>query len=125
MVGCGHPIALERDRGVVVRSLAVSSTDSKDADLFSPKGATVDADGKPNDADGDGIADIADTVNGNGGLGLKDSDGDGTPDITDTDDDGDGLTDVIEGLGGIAHVGARRDGQHMRTHRGHGQDVCG
>jgi len=45
------------------------------------------------DADGDGIADLAE--------GDVDIDGDGTPSYLDTDSDGDGLTDMQEHMGGI------------------------
>ncbi|MEM6532486.1 MAG: MYXO-CTERM sorting domain-containing protein [Myxococcota bacterium] len=51
------------------------------------------------DADGDGIADAIDTIDGFGGLPFADADGDGTPDASDPDDDDDGIPDDDEGAG--------------------------
>ena len=63
----------------------------------------VDVSGAPIllDEDGDGIADFLDTDNDNDGIpdvveGTGDSDGDGIPDYLDIDSDNDGITDSVE-----------------------------
>ena len=49
------------------------------------------ANGGPLDADGDGIPNVGEDVNGDGLLSNDDTDSDGTPNYLDPDDDGDGV----------------------------------
>lgn len=51
------------------------------------------------DADGDGVPDRVEDVNGDGNPANDDTDGDGIPDYHDLDDDNDGVVTVLEGSG--------------------------
>ena len=94
------------------------------SDPLSP--TDTDGDGIPDvfeagDADGDGLADSADTDSDNDGIpdGVEagadplhpvDTDGDGTPDYLDRDSDGDGLPDAFEGAAGYLDLDSDGDG---------------
>ena len=49
------------------------------------------------DTDGDGLADVVDSIRGGIRPRIPDTDGDGSPDYQDLDSDGDGVTDLQEG----------------------------
>jgi hypothetical protein len=85
----------------------------------------TDGDGVPNylqgpDTDGDNIPDTADSDDDNDGItdvmeGFTDNDGDGIPNNRDLDSDGDGLTDVTETNGTDANGDGRADGTPSAT----------